>query len=184
MMDDYREFLHWRERRNTPERINNDDPLQVTAAASVESVVPPYIAVQMEPVVSAHTPPPFLSKNSGLGHSQKALDEEACKDAKYLKLSEGRDVAPVTFAWRNVTLKVPIKEGGFMGLFQHKTGKEKFILDQVSGFIEPGQVLFIMGPSGAGKSSMLDALADRVKAPVTGVQFLNGQLKVCCFRVL
>jgi ABC-type multidrug transport system ATPase subunit len=54
----------------------------------------------------------------------------------------------------------------------------------VSGFIEPGQVLFIMGPSGAGKSSMLDALADRVKAPVTGVQFLNGQLKVCCFRVL
>jgi hypothetical protein len=122
MMDDYREFLHWRELRNTPERIN-DEPLRVMAAASVESVVPPYIAVQMEPVVSAHTPPPFLSKNSGLGHSQKALDEEACKDAKYLKLSEGRDVTPVTFAWRNVTLKVPIKEGGFMGSFSTRPAR-------------------------------------------------------------
>lgn len=180
MTDDYQEFLRWRE-RNTPERIN-DVPLQITAASPApKPVAPSHTAVQMEPVVNAHIPPPFLTKKNGLGQSHKALDEEAGKDAKYLKLSEGRDVKPVTFAWRNVTLKVPIKEGGFMGLFQHKTGKEKYILDQVSGFIEPGQVLFIMGPSGAGKSSMLDALADRVKAPVTGVQFLNGRLKVCYF---
>lgn len=34
-----------------------------------------------------------------------------------------------------------------------------------------------MGPSGAGKSSLLDALADRIKAPVDGVQWLNGKRK-------
>lgn len=135
-------------------------------------------AVHMEPVQEARATPFLKKENSKMGQSYKALDEEASKDAKFLKLSEGRETRPVTFAWRDVTLKVPVKEGGFMGLFQRKTGREKFILDQVSGFIEPGQVLFIMGPSGAGKSSMLDALADRVKAPVTGVQFLNGELKV------
>ncbi len=161
-------------------------PPYVTVQMAPVTVAQPHVTVLMEPVetVSSHAnPPPYLRKElyGGLGPSSRALtsalDEEA-KDAKYLKLSEGRDVNPVTFAWRNVTLKVPVKAGGFMGLCQRKTGKDKYILDKVSGFIEPGQVVYIMGPSGAGKSSMLDALADRVKASVTGVQFLNGQLKV------
>jgi ABC-type multidrug transport system ATPase subunit len=48
---------------------------------------------------------------------------------------------------------------------------------KVSGFSRPGEILYVMGPSGAGKSSMLDALADRVKTEVEGVQWLNSQRK-------
>ncbi len=72
---------------------------------------------------------------------------------------------------------MPVKTGGVFGFFERKTGEEKAILNGISGYIEPGQVLYIMGPSGAGKSSMLDVLADRVATPITGVQFLNGALK-------
>eukprot|EP00959_Pyramimonas_sp_CCMP1952_P431521 9037417-Pyramimonas_sp.AAC.2 len=40
-----------------------------------------------------------------------------------------------------------------------------------------GNMMFMMGPSGAGKSSLLDALADRVKSPVTGEVYVNKELK-------
>lgn len=122
---------------------------------------------------------PFLAEGKqSFSESLAALDEEASKDSKFLKLSEGRLAEPVNFAWRNVTMRVPIKTGGIaLGLFARKTGEFKNILTNVSGYICPGQVLYIMGPSGAGKSSMLDCLSDRVAAEVTGVQWLSGQAK-------
>lgn len=197
--NDYEEFVRWRAHRDAAAfaRTNQDVPLLAIDSAPPAAT---RVAIQqpaMEPVVA-----PEVKRTPGLpGHGSKgrlgehdADIDDVSKDANFINLSKGRTGQPVTFAWRNVTMEVPIKAGGFMGLFQHKTGRNKAILDKVSGMIEPGQgrsgatggsvsltcccaVLFIMGPSGAGKSSMLDALADRVSASVTGVQWLNGELK-------
>jgi len=57
---------------------------------------------------------------------------------------------------------------------QLKNGETKKILTNVSGLIDNGHLCYMMGPSGAGKSSLLDALADRVKAKVTGEILLDG----------
>lgn len=51
----------------------------------------------------------------------------------------------------------------------------KSILSNISGYVEPGQMLAVMGPSGAGKSSLLDILAKKHKRGVTtGKILING----------
>ncbi|PNX69381.1 ABC transporter G family member 11-like protein, partial [Trifolium pratense] len=40
-----------------------------------------------------------------------------------------------------------------------KMKESKSILDGLTGYAKPGQLLAIMGPSGCGKSTLLDALA-------------------------
>lgn len=53
----------------------------------------------------------------------------------------------------------------------------KPILSNISGYVEPGQMLAIMGPSGAGKSSLLDILSKKHKRGVTSGRILiNGML--------
>ena len=55
------------------------------------------------------------------------------------------DVHQVTLTWDNLTAKVG----------------EKLILDDISGYCQPGQMLAIMGPSGAGKTTLLSLLASK-----------------------
>ncbi|GBC04923.1 hypothetical protein RclHR1_05950007 [Rhizophagus clarus] len=74
--------------------------------------------------------------------------------------------APVSLAWKNLTYEI----------LDPKTKKKKKIIQNVSGIINPGELLAIMGPSGAGKSTFLDLLAGR-KDPknVSGTVYLNGR---------
>lgn len=52
----------------------------------------------------------------------------------------------------------------------------KSILSDISGYVEPGQMLAIMGPSGAGKSSLLDILSKKHKRGVTSGKILINSM--------
>ena len=61
----------------------------------------------------------------------------------------------------------------------------KYILDGISGYAHPGQILGIMGPSGSGKTTLLTALSGRLKYDEGSItlngEVLNKQLrrKIC-----
>jgi ABC-type transport system involved in cytochrome bd biosynthesis fused ATPase/permease subunit len=56
-------------------------------------------------------------------------------------------------------------------------GKTQTVLDELTGFAEPGSLTALMGPSGSGKSTLLDALAGRLAANafLSGNVLLNGR---------
>merc|ERR1712176_1366518 len=55
-----------------------------------------------------------------------------------------------------------------------KIKKDKILLEQCNGHVEPGSLVAIMGPSGCGKSTLLDILAQKKTSRYTGEVYLNG----------
>lgn len=68
------------------------------------------------------------------------------------------------FHWRDLTYSVPIKS------------EERVILNQVDGWVRPGQVTALMGASGAGKTTLLNCLSERVTSGTItdGIRMVNG----------
>ncbi|KAK3027453.1 hypothetical protein RJ639_041059 [Escallonia herrerae] len=66
------------------------------------------------------------------------------------------------------SLSVTVSSGGKEG--------SKSILEGITGYARPGEVVAIMGPSGCGKSTLLDALAGRLASNTrqTGEILING----------
>ncbi|KAK0644699.1 ABC-2 type transporter-domain-containing protein [Cercophora newfieldiana] len=68
------------------------------------------------------------------------------------------------FTWKDVVYDIEIK------------GKERRLLDHVSGWVKPGTLTALMGASGAGKTTLLDVLAQRTTVGVvTGDMLVNGK---------
>ncbi|CAK7216309.1 hypothetical protein SCUCBS95973_002769 [Sporothrix curviconia] len=75
------------------------------------------------------------------------------------------------FTWKNVVYDIEIK------------GKERRLLDHVSGWVKPGTLTALMGVSGAGKTTLLDVLAERTTMGViTGDMFVNGKARGANFQ--
>ncbi|PRQ48601.1 putative taurine-transporting ATPase [Rosa chinensis] len=61
--------------------------------------------------------------------------------------------------------------------------EQRMILQKLTGFAQPGEVLAIMGPSGCGKSTLLDALAGRLSSSTQhrGKILINGRKETLAY---
>ncbi|KAH8673305.1 ABC-2 type transporter-domain-containing protein [Xylariales sp. PMI_506] len=67
--------------------------------------------------------------------------------------------------------------------FVHVAGKEKQLLQKVSGYVTPGKLVALMGSSGAGKTTLMDVLAQRKDAGrITGKIMVNGKPQGISFQ--
>ncbi|ODQ81685.1 hypothetical protein BABINDRAFT_159941 [Babjeviella inositovora NRRL Y-12698] len=91
---------------------------------------------------------------------QEKTDGDSSSEDADNKLSGSSD----TFHWRNLTYQVKIKS------------EDRVILNDISGWVKPGQLTALMGASGAGKTTLLNALSDRLTSGVVtnGVRMVNG----------
>lgn len=93
---------------------------------------------------------------------EKALEEpnESEDNADNKLPSQGR-----IFHWKNLTYEVKIK------------GELRTILNDIDGWVKPGQVTALMGASGAGKTTLLNALSERITSGVisAGTRMVNGK---------
>ncbi|KAN0023395.1 hypothetical protein ACTFIU_011565 [Dictyostelium citrinum] len=88
----------------------------------------------------------------------KIVKEATDNMKETLKMSGG------IFTWNNLKYTVPVG------------GADKLLLDDVKGWIKPGQMTALMGSSGAGKTTLLDVLAKRKTiGTVYGESLLNGK---------
>eukprot|EP00181_Compsopogon_caeruleus_P004159 CAMPEP_0184689500 /NCGR_PEP_ID=MMETSP0312-20130426/30690_1 /TAXON_ID=31354 /ORGANISM="Compsopogon coeruleus, Strain SAG 36.94" /LENGTH=646 /DNA_ID=CAMNT_0027146855 /DNA_START=32 /DNA_END=1969 /DNA_ORIENTATION=+ len=101
-------------------------------------------------------------------------DEDEDSDDGKVGLSR---MGGASIVFRGLTIEVPVrKPARVLGtFFSSKTGESKEILSQVSGVVEPGELVFLMGPSGSGKTTFLDVLADRISLRVEGEITVNGK---------
>ncbi|KAI5955256.1 CDR3 [Candida jiufengensis] len=68
------------------------------------------------------------------------------------------------FHWKNLTYTLKVK------------GQERTILNDIDGWVKPGEVTALMGASGAGKTTLLNALSERLTVGVitNGSRMVNG----------
>ncbi|KAG5574617.1 hypothetical protein H5410_054751 [Solanum commersonii] len=78
----------------------------------------------------------------------------------------------IYLSWKDLWVSVPDKKVG-----------RRPILEGISGYAQPGEVLAIMGPSGCGKSTLLDALAGRLASNTrqSGDILVNGRKQALAF---
>ncbi|KAH7148162.1 ABC multidrug transporter [Fusarium sp. MPI-SDFR-AT-0072] len=67
--------------------------------------------------------------------------------------------------------------------FVHHEGQEKQLLQNVSGYVKPGQLVALMGSSGAGKTTLMDVLAQRKDSGrIEGSIMVNGKPQGISFQ--
>ncbi|GJN91548.1 hypothetical protein Rhopal_004571-T1 [Rhodotorula paludigena] len=93
---------------------------------------------------------------------RKALNEALEKNKQaYRKGEVEQDLSGLIqtrkpFTWENLTYTVPVPGG------------QRQLLDNVFGYVRPGELTALMGSSGAGKTTLLDVLANRKTVGVIG----------------
>lgn len=99
-----------------------------------------------------------------------ALGYASQRKARRLGPGEGRFAKSggVAISWQDVSYIVPASGTKLFLRRRNKKAEsgftdEKVVLDNVSGRVEPGQMMAILGPSGAGKTTLVEILAGKQK---------------------
>ena len=105
------------------------------------------------------------SKSSEHSGMHKPMEKNSSEDEAGLAkdgVSGGKNI----FSWKGITYDIPIKG----------SDEPRRLLDDISGWVEPGTLTALMGSSGAGKTTLLDVLAQRTSiGVVTGERAVNGR---------
>ncbi|KAK7363116.1 hypothetical protein VNO77_05246 [Canavalia gladiata] len=83
-----------------------------------------------------------------------------------------REEVGICLTWKDVWVTASNRKSG-----------NKSILEGLTGYAKPGQLLAIMGPSGCGKSTLLDTLAGRLGSNIrqTGEILINGHKQALAY---
>merc|ERR1712159_75153 len=104
---------------------------------------------------------------------EMAIQEKAPESSTIFGFSKKKRPR-IVLEWRDVSLSVDLPPTTTWGTQDEKLPKTKEILKNLSGRVEPGQLLALMGPSGAGKTSLLNCL-NGGNGKYTGEITLNGR---------
>lgn len=85
-----------------------------------------------------------------------------------------RALHPVTLKFEEVVYKVKIGPKSSCWI-DGGSGREKTILNGITGWVCPGEILAMLGPSGSGKTTLLTALGGRLTGKLSGKITYNGQ---------
>lgn len=92
--------------------------------------------------------------------SEMMYDESSSEDAAAPNLVRNSSI----FTWKNLTYTVKTPSG------------DRVLLDNVQGWIKPGNLTALMGASGAGKTTLLDVLAQRkTEGTIKGSIMVDGR---------
>uniref|UniRef100_M1BEC9 ATP-binding cassette transporter n=1 Tax=Solanum tuberosum TaxID=4113 RepID=M1BEC9_SOLTU len=113
-----------------------------------------------------YEPPKQISvTNPMISNTNFGYDDDVALSGKLI--NEG-----IYLTWKDLWVTVPDKKSG-----------RRAILQGLTGYVQPGEVLAIMGPSGCGKSTLLDTLAGRLDSNTrqTGEILINGRRQSLAF---
>ncbi|KAA8536436.1 hypothetical protein F0562_028914 [Nyssa sinensis] len=134
----------------------------------------------LHPSIHPHVGDYKLSFNSGAIHGNSEIRNPL--EVETILVPNRREVDGVTvqmgsddgifLTWKDLWVTVADRKSG-----------SRSILQGLTGYARPGQVLAIMGPSGCGKSTLLDALAGRLESNTrqSGDILINGRKQVLAY---
>ncbi|KAL5148773.1 ABC transporter G family member 11 [Glycine soja] len=108
-------------------------------------------------------------QQSGIDIEATTLEMEAFRGPRKMNgsvsVTQKDEIGMICMTWKDVWVTASNRKNG-----------SKSILQGLTGYAKPGQLLAIMGPSGCGKSTLLDTLAGRLGSNTrqTGEILING----------